>query len=292
MEHSAPPENKAGSDAVTTPSDMKRNIPLLSCIALIPLTHKLNRADCGYQVHGAERNINHLLHMDGLKLLSCSEEELENEINIVKAICKDINMNFGFKKCAKICLKKVRVQRKTYTKSTFEKDTKELDSRKTYKYLGIEDSHDIQHKNEKEKLTKEYLRRLTLVLDTELNAKNKIQATGALALQVLRHSFGIINWHHKELQKLDRKTRKLLTIHGQHHPKADVDCLYVSRKYGGRGLMQLEEAYKMEITKRMEYVDSTKDPLTQIVRTHQNNTKSALVCPARTLRTELQKGTR
>jgi hypothetical protein len=82
--------------------------PLLFCIALSPLTHELNRADCGYQVHGAERKINRLLEMDDFKLLSRSEEKLENEINIVKAISKDINMNFGFEKCAEICLKKGR----------------------------------------------------------------------------------------------------------------------------------------------------------------------------------------
>jgi hypothetical protein len=38
------------------------------------------------------------------------------------------------------------------------------------------------------------LRRLRLVLDTELSAKNKIQAIGALAVPVFRYSFGIINW--------------------------------------------------------------------------------------------------
>ena len=107
-------------------------------------------------------------------------------------------------------------------------------------YLGIEESFNIQHKNEKEKLKKEYLRRVRLVLGTELSAKNKIQAIGSLAVPVLRYSFGIVNWHQEELQKLDWKTRKLLTIYGQHHPKADVDCLYVPRKQGGRGLMQLE----------------------------------------------------
>jgi hypothetical protein len=66
----------------------------------------------------------------------------------------------------------------------------------------------------------------------------------------------------------------------------------VSRKYGGRGLMQLEEAYVIgvEITKLMERVDSTEDPLIQTVRTHQN-TKSATVQTARSLGTELQKGT-
>jgi hypothetical protein len=56
--------------------------------------------------------------------------------------------------------------------------------------------------------------------------------------------------------------------------------------------MQLEEAYIIEITKLMEYVDSTEHPLIQIVRTHQNNTKSATVQAARSLRTELRKGTR
>ena len=105
------------------------------------------------------------------------------------------------------------------------------DPRKAHKYLGIEESFDIQHKNEKEKLKKEYLKRLGIVLCTELSAKCKIQAIGLLAIPVLRHSFGIVNWHQEALQKLDRKTRKLLTIHGQHHPKADLDRLYVPRKW-------------------------------------------------------------
>jgi len=138
-------------------------------------------------------------------------------------------MNFGLEKCAKICLKIGGVQSKMHIGSTFEKDIKKLDPRK--------ESFDIQHKNEKEKLKKEYLRRLRLVLGTELSAKNKIQAIGTLAVPVLRYSFGIVNWHEEELQKLDLKTRKLLTIHGQNHPKADVDRLYVPRKQGGRGLM-------------------------------------------------------
>ena len=81
--------------------------------------------------------------------------------------------------------------------STFDNDIKELDPRKTYQYLGIEENFDIQHKNEKEKLKKEYLRRLRLVLGTELSAKIKIQAVGSLAVPVLRYSFGIVNWQNQ-----------------------------------------------------------------------------------------------
>ena len=71
---------------------------------------------------------------------------------------------------------------------------------------------------------------MRLVLGTELSAKNKIQAIGSLAVPVLIYSFGIVKWHEEELQKLDRKTRKLLNIHGQHNTKADVERLNVLEK--------------------------------------------------------------
>jgi len=56
--------------------------------------------------------------------------------------------------------KKGRVHSKTYIGSTFEKDNKGLDPRKAFKYLDVEESRNIQHKNENEKLKREYLRRL------------------------------------------------------------------------------------------------------------------------------------
>jgi hypothetical protein len=43
--------------------------PLLFCIALIPLTHELNSSGCGYQMHGSERKIRHLLYVDDLKMI-------------------------------------------------------------------------------------------------------------------------------------------------------------------------------------------------------------------------------
>jgi hypothetical protein len=152
--------------------------PLLFCTAITVLTQELN--------YRTEREISHLLYMDDLKLLGRSEDDSENEIKIVKAIGKDINMNFGLEKCAKICLKKGRVQSKIYNGSTSEKDIKELDPREAHAYLGTEKNHDIQHKNVKEKLKKEYLRRLSLVLGKELSAENTIQAIGSLAVPALR----------------------------------------------------------------------------------------------------------
>ena len=62
-------------------------------------------------------------------------------------------MYFGLEKCSRMCLEKGRVQRKIYIGSTLEKDINELNPREVYLHLGIEDSHDMGHKNEKDKLT-------------------------------------------------------------------------------------------------------------------------------------------
>jgi hypothetical protein len=80
--------------------------PLLFCIALIPLTHVLNRSKCVYQVYGTERKINHLIYVDDLKLIGRSEEELGNEIKIVKTFSDDIKMKFGLEKMCQNFFKK------------------------------------------------------------------------------------------------------------------------------------------------------------------------------------------
>ena len=58
-----------------------------------------------------------------------------------------------------------------------------------------------------------------MILKYELNARNKITVIGALAVPVLRYSFGIINWRIEEIKQTDRKTRKMSTVYKMHHPK-------------------------------------------------------------------------
>jgi hypothetical protein len=70
----------------------------------------------------------------------------------------------------------------------FNREMQELEQGKTYKYLGIEESEGIQHHKMKERMKQEYRRRLRMILKSELNARNKIIAIGALAVPVLRYS--------------------------------------------------------------------------------------------------------
>ena len=41
-----------------------------------------------------------------------------------------------------------------------------------------------------------------------------------------------------------------------HHAKAHIDRLYVKKKEGGRGLVQVEAAYKAEIINIAEYLNT------------------------------------
>ena len=65
-----------------------------------------------------------------------------------------------------------------------------------------------------------------------------------LAAPVVSSSFNIINWIKSEMQIIDAKRRKLLTLARVHHLKADVDRIYIPRKEGGRSLIQLEMSLK------------------------------------------------
>ena len=102
-----------------------------------------------------------------------------------------------------------------------------------YKYLGILEAAGLKHEEMKDQIKKEYIRRVRNILKSKLNGGNIILAINSRAVSIVRYGAGIISWSKKELEKLGRKTRKLMTMNGGHHPKADVDRLYLKRCEGG-----------------------------------------------------------
>ena len=57
-----------------------------------------------------------------------------------------------------------------------------------------------------------------------------------------------------------------------HHPKADIDRLYVKRTEGGRRLVQVEAANKVEIINIAEYHNTNyiEDQFVNIVKKHES----------------------
>jgi hypothetical protein len=207
-----------------------------------------------------------------LKLIAKSEEELQKQIQTVKTFRDYINMECGLEKCAKIKFKRGKLTHLQNLVIDTNREIQQPQQGKRYKYLGVEESEGIQHKQMKERLKQEYSMRLRMILKSELNARNEIAAIGALAVPVSRCSFAIINWRIEEIKKIERKTRKMLTMYKMHHPKADIDRLYVKRKEGGRGLVQVEAAYKAEMINIAEYLNTNyiEDQFLNIVQNHES----------------------
>jgi len=57
-----------------------------------------------------------------------------------------------------------------------------------------------------------------------------------------------------------------------HHPKADMDRLYVNRKEAGKVLVQIEAAYEAEIINISEYLNTNykEDQFVNIVTNHES----------------------
>ncbi|KAI5721426.1 hypothetical protein M8J77_020648 [Diaphorina citri] len=168
-------------------------------------------------------------------------------------------MEFGVEKCAKAIVQRGKLVITENIKINEEMEIKQLEQDNTYKYLGIEESNEIECEKMKKLIEKEYKRRLRMILSSELNARNKIQALNTLAVPVLQYSFGIIDWRLDEIRQFDYDTRKFLTMYGMFHPRSDVHRLYVKRRNGGRNLIQVESCYQNTILTIAKYLVINKE---------------------------------
>ena len=61
-----------------------------------------------------------------------------------------------------------------------------------YKYLGILEANDIKHEQMKDKITKEYVKRVKKIASSKLNSGNTIDAINSRAVSLVRYGAGII----------------------------------------------------------------------------------------------------
>ena len=111
------------------------------------------------------------------------------------------------------------------------------------------------------------------MLKSELNAINRIAAINSLAVPVITYSMNVINWQMNDIKKLDTKKGKLLTMYRMHHPKADVDRLYLPRSEEGRELIQIELTYKITTAGLETYLRENKYSMMKLVLEHEKKKK-------------------
>ena len=191
--------------------------PLLFMVAMIPMTGVLERMEVGYQLKKGGSRINHLMFMDNIKLFGRGTKEIDTFVQTVRIISGDIRMELGIEKFALVNIQKGKVTRTEGIQLPDRNNTEDIDET-VYKYLGIKQDEEIKHQQMKEKIKKEYIKRLKAILKSKLNSGNTVKAINSWAAPVIRYSAGIVDWKNSELCNMHRKIRKVLNMYQALHP--------------------------------------------------------------------------
>ena len=222
-----------------------------------PLSFLLNKNSEGYKIRtSSERtsSLTHLVFVDDLKTFSSSLRDTLQQLDIITTFSKDIGMSFGSDKCAYMYVHngKRKVRGETIQMNGLE--LRELEMEESYKYLGQDEDISYQGTLNKERVTKEYYRRVRKIWQSELYSRNKVMAHNTFAVPVLVPTFGILDWTKKEVEDIDIKTRKMLTQGGNFHRNSSVDRLYSPRSEGGRGLSSVADIFISRIVSIAEHL--------------------------------------
>ena len=120
-------------------------------------------------------------------------------------------------------------------------------------------------------LDKEYIKILK-ICRSELSPKNKITAINQMATPVLTYGFGFIDWPQREIDNLDVKTRKILTMHKILYRNQCMDRVYLPRREGGLGLIEINDVFRQTIINLDFYLRTTpEEHISKVKDHHQEN---------------------
>lgn len=239
--------------------------PLWFCLSLNPLSNMLNDSNSAYKID-RQTTISHQFYMDDLKLYAKNSQHLQSLLETVSKFSGDIRMKLGVEKCAVVHIRKGKYDETEDTRLMDGTILTGLQEHDTYKYLGIDQAVKNDQKGNKERYRAELMKRVGLILKTNLNSKNKITAINTWAIPTIIYSFGVLTWSITDIRDLDRKIRTLLTKFRMHHPKAAIERLYLPRNRGGRGLINLEIAYSEQTQQLREYFNRHNSPFFRSLR--------------------------
>ena len=79
--------------------------------------------------------------------------------------------------------------------------------------MGILEADTIKQVEMKDTIRKEYPWRTRKLLETKLSSRNFIKKINTWAVPLVRYSGPFLKWTRDELKQMDKRTRKLMTMH-------------------------------------------------------------------------------
>ena len=128
---------------------------MLFCLAITPLASQCRGFDSRHQ----PSPITHILYMDDIKLYEPDPEELQATVTLTENAAAAIGMELGVAKCGVAHLKRGRLVKRGGV-ATKNATIKEVGSRESYRYLGMEQLMGPKLRDVRRRVRKEYLRRV------------------------------------------------------------------------------------------------------------------------------------
>ena len=187
--------------------------PPLFIIAMMPLNHILRKCTAGYKLSRSQEKINQLMYMDDIKLFAKNEKELETLIHTIRIYSQDIGMEFGIEKCALLVMKSGKRRITDGVELPNQDKIRTPTENENYKYLGILEDDTIKQVEMENKIQKEYLRRTKKTTQDKTQSQKPYQRYKYMSCTLVRYSGPFLKWTIDELRKMDKRTRKLMTMH-------------------------------------------------------------------------------
>ena len=120
--------------------------------------------------------------------------------------------------------------------------TMDPDENETYKFLRIEQADGIRTKTVFKRVKEEVLKRMKIIINTELNYANLIKAINMKVIPVAAYAMNICKFSVGELKELDQIIKKQLRGKNMLGRQASDEELYLKRENGG--WKSLRDVYK------------------------------------------------
>ena len=117
------------------------------------------------------------------------------------------------------------------------------DQEEIYKFLGVEQADGIRTKQVYERVKEEMTKRLKLLMKSELNDENLIQAINSKVIPVAAYPMNVCKMTKGELNELDQIVKRELRKSNMLGKQASDERLYLKRDQGGRGLKSMRDVY-------------------------------------------------